>query len=78
MRVKHPGARDVKFKKSEEKSRRIQSVQLQLHDLTRYLSAYEISPAVIGMFEAMLVRSFANDLLNVRMEQFAPAKKKTK
>jgi hypothetical protein len=33
-------------------------------------SAYEVATELIGKSEALIVRSFANDLLNVRMEKF--------
>jgi hypothetical protein len=35
------------------------------------MSAYEIADELIGKPEALIVRSFANDLLNVRMERFS-------
>lgn len=47
---------------------KIKKVSVALHDLASYVSAYEIPDGMIGKFEALIVRSFANDLLNVRME----------
>ncbi len=48
--------------------RKIQPSALQLHDMAAYASAYEVSVGLISRFEAILIRSFANDLLNVKME----------
>lgn len=47
---------------------RIQKQAVALHDIASYASAYEVPDGLIGKFEALIVRSFANDLLNVRME----------
>ena len=67
-RVSHP-TNSVAYKGPEEKKRRIVKQPVRLWQIATYLSAYEISPtSIIGMFEALLVRGFANDLLNKRME----------
>jgi DNA-binding transcriptional regulator YdaS (Cro superfamily) len=68
-RVNHP-ERKVQYKNSNEKSRQISPVSLALHELAAYVSAYEVSPGLIGELESLLVRAFPNDLLNVRMERF--------
>jgi hypothetical protein len=47
---------------------RIKKQSVALHDIASYASAYEVPDGLIGKFEALIVRSFANDLLNVRME----------
>ncbi len=73
-RVKHP-VRRVKFRSSDEKKRQIVPTALKLHELAAFVSAYKVADAAIGVFEAVLVRSFANDLLNVRMEQFSLRRK---
>lgn len=52
------GAGQVKIKKQA----------VALHHIASYASAYEVPDGLIGKFEALIVRSFANDLLNVRME----------
>lgn len=72
--VKHPTSR-IKFRPTEEKKRPIVPVTQQLHEMAAYLSAYKVADEAIGVFEAALVRSFANDLLNVRMEQFSSRSK---
>ena len=69
LRVKHPERRH-KFRTSDEKQRQIRPQTVPLHDLAAYLSAYHVSDELIGELESLLVRSFANDLLNVRMENF--------
>lgn len=67
--VGHP-ARNVEYRENEEKIRRIVNTPMKLHDLSAYFSAYEIAPAeMISMFEALIIRAFANDLLNVKMER---------
>jgi len=68
--VSHP-YRNVEYKGSDENVRRITRRPVRLHDLATYFSAYEISPpGMISMFEALIIRAFANDLLNVKMESF--------
>ncbi|WP_157476694.1 hypothetical protein [Lysobacter sp. Root690] len=68
-RVSHPQKR-VKYKGPEEKKRQIVRQNVPLHDIAAYFSAYEVPDRLIGKFEALIVRAFANDLLNVRMEKF--------
>lgn len=47
---------------------KIKKQAVALHHIASYASAYEVPNGLIGKFEALIVRSFANDLLNVRME----------
>ena len=68
-RVNHPESR-VKFRTSDEKRRQIRLRTVRLYDLAAYLSAYHVADGLIGELEALLIRSFANDLLNVKMEKF--------
>ena len=68
-RVRHPARRQA-FKPSYEKPRQPIRTQLRLNDLAAYVSAYEVEKAMVNSLEALLVRGFANDLLNVRMEKF--------
>jgi len=65
-RVSHPTKR-MKF---GTKPRQIVSRPVALHELAAYFSAYQVPDAMINDLESMLVRSFANDLLNLRMEKF--------
>jgi hypothetical protein len=68
--VSHPWRNQI-YVSSTEKIRRITDRPVKLFDLATYFSAYEISPTeMIPMFEALIIRAFANDLLNVRMENF--------
>lgn len=76
-RVRHPLGRQS-YKTSEEKSRQIVRTKVPLHELAAYFSAYEVPDAMIDSLEALLVRGFANDLLNVRMERFSTAARKRK
>ncbi len=68
-RVSHP-TRKQAYRNSNEKARQITDHVIPLHEIAAYFSAYLVSDGLIGEVEAMLVRSFANDLLNVRMERF--------
>ena len=69
-RVKHPG-RKVAYRTSDEKARQIIDHQVPLWDIATYFSAYDVADEMIEDVEALLVRSFANNLLNKRMERFA-------
>ncbi len=75
-RVKHPSTKSA-YKTSDEKSRQIVGVSVPLHELAAYVSAYAVEDGLIPVVEAMLVRSFANNLLNKRMERFGAGKKAT-
>jgi hypothetical protein len=78
-RVNHPERRQD-FRKTEEKRRQIRLRTVPLHELGAYFSAYQVTDGLIGELESLLIRSFANDLLNTRMENFmwegAPPRKK--
>lgn len=68
--VSHPWERGS-FSTSEEKVRRIVQRPVRLWQIASYVSAYSITDKnLISMFEALIVRAFANDLLNKRMETF--------
>ena len=75
-RVKHP-RRNQEYRTSEEKSRQITDNSVPLVELAAYFSAYKVADGMIAELEAMLVRSFANDLLNQRMEQFRKERART-
>lgn len=68
-RVEHPEQKKS-FVPAYNKERRICKTQLELSDIAAYLSVYEVDEPMINSLEALLVRGFANDLLNVRMEKF--------
>lgn len=73
-RVRHP-VRKIEYRTSDEKSRQITDQQVPLWDIAKYFSAYEVATEMIEDVEALLVRSFANDLLNKRMERFVRHRK---
>ena len=75
-RVAHPTL-NQEYKTSEEQARQIVDHTVCLYELAHYFSAYEIEDDMIDEIEAMLVRSFANDLLNIRMEKFGKQRRKT-
>ena len=43
---------------------------MALADIAAYFSAYEVAPGMIDVIETLLIRAFANDLLNKKMETF--------
>jgi hypothetical protein len=70
-RVVHPSNR-VAYKKAVDGTRSIKNQPVALHEIASYMSAYEVADELIGKLEALIVRTFANDLLNVRMENLDP------
>lgn len=72
-RVDHPTT-NVEFRAGDEKQRQIFNRSVQLHELASYMTAYQVSADLISKVEALLVRGFANDLLNVKMEYFTKRK----
>lgn len=68
--VQHP-ERNQEFKPGYEKLRQPKDTLLELSDLAAYFSAYYVDDGMINDLEALMVRGFANDLLNERMETFA-------
>ena len=72
-RVEHPKRRQ-KFVSATEKLRQPVSRKIPLYELAAYLSVYKVYPDMIDGVEALIVRAFANDLLNVKMERFPNAR----
>lgn len=72
--VSHPD-RNQEFKPGYEKLRQPKDMLLELYDLAYYFSAYHVDDGMIDDLEALMVRSFANNLLNVRMETFTHSRK---
>lgn len=66
--VSHP-VTQREFKTSAEKERQIRSRQVELYDMAAYFSAYEVADGMIAPLEALLIRAFPNDLLNIKMEK---------
>jgi transcriptional regulator with XRE-family HTH domain len=69
-RVNHPERRQD-FRTSDELRRQIRTANVRLHELAAYVSAYQVADGMIGNLESLLIRAFANDLLNKRMENFS-------
>jgi len=67
--VTHP-EREQEFFPAFSYPRQPKKQTLKLHDLAAYFSAYWVSDGMIDDLEALLVRGFANDLLNIKMEKF--------
>jgi hypothetical protein len=76
-RVKHP-ERIKEFRPAHEKNRQPRRRPVSLSGLAAYVSAFQVVPGMIDDLEALLVRGFANDLLNARMERFAHARSASK
>jgi len=74
-RVVHPTRRQL-YRTSDEKARQIVDREVPIHELASYFSAYKVADGMVNRLEAMLVRSFANNLLNIRMERFGGVQKK--
>jgi len=68
--VRHPLTRRKEYRSRNEQVRQIQRTILPLHELAAYFSAYEVHVDIIDDVEALLIRGFANDLMNDRMETF--------
>lgn len=69
MLVAHP-ERDQEFDPAYRHPRQPKDRTLKLYDMAAYFSAYWVLDGMIDDLEALLVRGFANDLLNVKMEKF--------
>jgi hypothetical protein len=67
--VKHPYT-GTGFRPAYESHRKIEWRHVQLADLAMYFSAYKVDEGMINNIEALLVRVFANVILNSRMEKF--------
>ena len=65
-RVKHPQRKQA-FTTSKEKSRQIRPRSVPLLEL----SAYHVSNGLISDLEALLIRGFANNIQNTKMENFS-------
>lgn len=74
-RVTHP-SRKVAYKTTDEKARQIVDEAVPLFEIANYFSAYDVEGEMIDDIEALLVRSFANNLLNKRMERFSRHKQR--
>ncbi|KQZ68290.1 hypothetical protein ASD55_14625 [Rhodanobacter sp. Root561] len=72
--VHHPD-RNQEFQPGSEKLRQPKATNLKLCDLAFYFSAYKVDDEMIEDLEALLVRGFPNDLLNIKMEKFASLRK---
>lgn len=68
--VSHPERNKV-FKAGYEKLRQPKDTQVPLLSLASYFSAYQVDIGMIDDLEALMVRGFANNLLNIKMETFA-------
>lgn len=73
--VGHPD-RNQEFKPGYEKLRQPRPVQLELCDMAAYFSAYSVDAGMIEELEALMVRGFANNLLNKKMETFAHSRRR--
>ena len=56
--------------KAKTQAQKLGPKPVQLHELAKYFSAYKIDPYMIHNTEALLIRSFADNLMNKKMETF--------
>lgn len=68
--VSHPDTKK-KYERYDERTRQISERGFLLREVARYFSAYEVHSLMISNLESLIIRSFANDLLNKKMENFA-------
>lgn len=65
--VSHPTT-GKKFVPAHQNPRKIVKKSVYIHDIAYYFSAYEIERDLIDNAEALIIRAFANDLTNIKME----------
>jgi len=64
----HPVWRGA-YKDASASGKQIIKRSVELHEIAAYVSVYEVAEGMVGKVEALIVRAFANDLLNIRMEK---------
>jgi len=67
--INHPD-KGQDFTPAYLKLRPLQKIKVILSDIASYFSAYKVDTGLIDNLEALMIRGFANDLTNVRMEKF--------
>ena len=68
--TKHPEHGEFEPAYEYDKLKQPVNTQVLLYQLAHYFSAYKISDGMIDDLEALLIRGFANHLLNIKMERF--------
>lgn len=66
--VSHP-SRNQDYTPCNEKERQITPRYVKLCEMATYFSAYSVANGMIDSIESLLIRSFANNLLNTKMEK---------
>ena len=56
--------------KAKTQDQKLGPKPVQLHELAKYFSAYEVEPHMVHNVEALLIRAFADNLMNKKMETF--------
>jgi len=69
-KVKHP-LTGKSFNPAYKKKRRIKKRQVYLHEIASFLSVYEVGDRLISNLEALLLRTFPNELSNAKMESIS-------
>lgn len=67
--VSHP-ERGQDFTPAHQKLRPLKKTTVPLSGIATYFSAYKVNADLISNLEALMIRGFANDLTNTRMETF--------
>jgi hypothetical protein len=58
------------FEPAHQRQRPIRKCNVYLCDIAFYFSAYKVDASLINNVEALMIRAFANELTNVRIETF--------
>ena len=66
-RVSHP-SQNRDFVRCEDMNRQIKNSKIKFYEMTYYISAYKVSYSLISKVESLLIRSYANALTNIKME----------
>lgn len=56
--------------KAKTQAQKLGPKPVQLHELAKYFSAYQVDPEMVHNIEALLIRAFADNLMNKKMETF--------
>jgi hypothetical protein len=67
-------AEDEEFLPAYEQPATLKLTYVQLHEMASYFSAYKVADEMIDDIEALLIRGFANNLLNQKIERFTHAR----
>ena len=70
MKTVSHSERNTLFTQAIDNTKRPKTKTVYLYDIAKYFSAYEVEKGMIDSVEALLVRAFCNNLLNIQMPTF--------